>query len=97
MVGRSALTERSFKRRLEKATGYSPIAYVPQLRVEEAMCRLERTAAPIDEISWTVGYRDPAFFRRLLERGTGITPGAYRRKFRVPDFAETGRVDQTAW
>lgn len=48
--------------------------------------RLERTDAPIDEISWNVGYEDPAFFRRLFKRITGVTPKAYRRKFNLPDF-----------
>jgi AraC-like DNA-binding protein len=41
--------------------------------------------APVDEISWKVGYEDPAFFRRLFKRITGVTAGAYRRKFQIPD------------
>jgi AraC-like DNA-binding protein len=77
----------SFKRRFTKATGYSPIQYVQQLRIEDAKRRLERTDAPIDEIGWNVGYEEPAFFRRLFKRITRITPGAYRRKFRLPDFS----------
>jgi len=93
MVRRSGLAERSFKRRFTLATGFSPIAYVQQLRVEEAKRRLERTDLSIEQISWKVGYEDPAFFRRLFKRITHITPGAYRRKFRVPDFARA-RVDQ---
>jgi transcriptional regulator GlxA family with amidase domain len=87
MVRRSGLSERSFKRRFTKATGYPPIVYVQHLRVEGAKRRLERTDASIDEISWAVGYEDPAFFRRLFKRITRITPGAYRQKFRFPDFA----------
>jgi AraC-like DNA-binding protein len=63
------------------------MAYIQQLRVQEAKRRLERTEEAIDEISWKVGYEDPAFFRRLFKRLTGITPGAYRRKFRVPSVA----------
>jgi len=94
MVRRSGLAERSFKRRFKKATGYSPITYVQHLRVEEAKRRLERTDAPIDEITWNVGYEDPAFFRRLFKRITRITPGAYRRKFQLPDFASAGSLDQ---
>jgi transcriptional regulator GlxA family with amidase domain len=95
MVRRSGLAERSFKRRFKKATDYSPIAYVQHLRIEEAKRRLERTDTPIEEISWAVGYEDPAFFRRLFKRITRITPGAYRRKFRFPDFAGTGNRNQT--
>lgn len=83
-VKRSGLPERSFNRRFTHATGSSPLAYIQQLRVHEAKRRLERTEEPIDEISWTVGYEDPAFFRRLFKRLTGIAPGAYRRKFKVP-------------
>jgi AraC-like DNA-binding protein len=41
----------------------------------------------VDEISWQVGYEEPAFFRCLFKRLTGVTPGAYRRRFRIPDFA----------
>ncbi len=87
MVRRSALAARSFTRRFTRATGLSPIAYVQHLRVEEAKRRLERSDAPIEDVSWAVGYEDPAFFRRLFKRITGMTPGNYRRKFRVPDFA----------
>ncbi|GGX92005.1 AraC family transcriptional regulator [Litchfieldella qijiaojingensis] len=77
-------SERSFKRRFTKATGYTPIQYVQALRLNEAKRLLERTPHPIDEIAWEVGYEDPAFFRRLFKRQVGITPGAHRRKFNVP-------------
>jgi len=84
---RSTLAERTFKRRFVGATGLTPIDYVQRLRVEDAKRRLERTDAPVEEISWRVGYEDAAFFRRLFKRTTGLTPGAYRRRFRIPDFA----------
>jgi transcriptional regulator GlxA family with amidase domain len=61
---------------------------VQRLRVEEAKRRLERTDAPLDEISWQVGYEDPAFFRRLFKRLTGVTAGAYRRRFKMPKVAD---------
>jgi transcriptional regulator GlxA family with amidase domain len=81
----SGIPERSFKRRFKNVTGHAPIDYVQRLRVEEAKRRLERTQAPVDEISWNVGYEDPAFFRRLFKRITGVTAGAYRRKFHIPE------------
>ena len=92
LVERSGLPERTFKRRFTAATGHSPIAYVQHIRVEEAKRRLERTAEPVDSISYAVGYEDPASFRRLFKRITGITPGAYRRKLQLPAFARTGAV-----
>ncbi|MBR0663763.1 helix-turn-helix domain-containing protein [Roseomonas hellenica] len=87
MLRQTGLTERTFKRRFTGATGLSPIAYVQRLRVEDAKRRLERTEASVDEISWKVGYEEPAFFRRLFRRLTGLAPGAYRRRFRIPDYA----------
>ncbi len=94
MLRLSGLPERSLKRRFTRATGYSPLAYVQRLRVEEAKRRLERTDAPIDEISWAVGYEDPAFFRRLFKRLAGVTPSDYRRKFRLPDFVRAGQGER---
>lgn len=87
MIRRAGLAERTFKRRFTGATGLSPIAYVQRLRIEDAKRRLERTEAPVDEISWRVCYEEPAFFRRLFKRVTGLAPGAYRRRFRIPDYA----------
>ncbi len=91
MIRNAGLSERTFKRRFTGATGMSPIAYVQRLRIEEAKRRLERTEASVDEISWQVGYEEPAFFRRLFKRVTGLTPGSYRRRFRIPDYAQPRR------
>jgi transcriptional regulator GlxA family with amidase domain len=100
LVERSRLPERTFKRRFTAATGYAPIAYVQHVRVEEAKRMLERTSEPVDQISYAVGYEDPASFRRLFKRITGVTPGAYRRKLQLPAFARTahpaGREDSSA-
>ena len=89
MVERCGLPERTFKRRFARATGYSPIAYVQHVRVEEAKRRLERTREPVDAISYAVGYEDPASFRRLFKRITGVPPGVYRRKLQLPGYART--------
>lgn len=87
MAARSGLAERTFKRRFTEATGYSPIAYVQRIRVEEAKRRLERTEESVEAVSWHVGYEDSAFFRRLFKRTTGLSPGTYRRRYRVPPVA----------
>jgi transcriptional regulator GlxA family with amidase domain len=95
MVRRSGLPERSFKRRFTKATGYAPITYVQRLRVEEAKRRLERTRNSADDISWQVGYEDPAFFRRLFRRVTQLSPSAYRRKFSMPQIEPSAGARKT--
>jgi transcriptional regulator GlxA family with amidase domain len=87
MIKRSRLAERTFKRRFTKSTGMTPIEYVQHLRIEEAKRRLEGSDDSVDEISWQVGYEDPAFFRRLFKRTIGLPPGSYRKRFRIPEFA----------
>jgi transcriptional regulator GlxA family with amidase domain len=81
---RSGLPERTFARRFKHATGYTPIAYIQALRVEEAKQILETSNRPVEHVSAEVGYEDPASFRRLFHRLTGMTPVQYRRKFAVP-------------
>lgn len=90
MVRWSGLAPRTFKRRFTAATGHTPIAYVQRIRVEHAKRMLETSSESIEEISWAVGYEDPASFRRLFKRLTGLTPGAYRQRFRIPDIPGDG-------
>ncbi len=84
MVRWSGLAPRTFKRRFKLATNNTPIAYVQRIRVERAKRLLETSDEPIEEISWAVGYEDPASFRRLFKRLTGLAPGAYRQRFQIP-------------
>lgn len=81
MAARSGLNRRTLERRFRSATGYAPIAYVQQLRVQRARRLLERTAMPVEQVSFAVGYMNPAYFRRVFHRVTRLTPAAYRRKF----------------
>ncbi|HYG90750.1 MAG TPA: helix-turn-helix domain-containing protein [Azospirillum sp.] len=86
MVRMSGLPKRTFDRRFKAATGYSPLAYVQTLRVEEAKQILETGAMAVDAIGREVGYESAASFRRLFRRLAGMSPGDYRRKFRVPRY-----------
>jgi transcriptional regulator GlxA family with amidase domain len=90
LVSRSGLPKRTFDRRFRAATGYSPLAYIQALRIEEAKQALETTAVPVEAVGREVGYDDAASFRRLFRRLAGMPPGDYRRKFRVPGFADRG-------
>lgn len=80
-VKHCGIPERSLKRRFTAATGVTLIAYVQNLRIEEAKRMLESQATAVDEIAALVGYENPAFFRRLFRRCTGLTPSSYRRMF----------------
>lgn len=80
-VAHCRIPERSLKRRFTTATGTTLIAYVQNLRIEQAKRLLEQDGIAADDIAASIGYENPAFFRRLFKRCTGLTPGGYRRMF----------------
>src|SRR3546814_4280451 len=95
LVRRSGFPKRTFDRRFRAATGYSPLAYVQALRIEEAKQLLETGSAFVEAVACEVGYEDLASLRRLFRRQAGMTPGSYRRKFRLPGFvARVARADE---
>jgi transcriptional regulator GlxA family with amidase domain len=96
VVAASGTPERSLKRRFKTATGSTLIGYVQNLRVEEAKRLLESESMSSEEISASVGYVNPAFFRRLFKRSTGLTPGQYRQMFRPFANAADGATPREA-
>ncbi len=83
MAQRSGLNARTFARRFQGATGYTPMEYVQALRIEEAKQELEKDQRPIEEVAAMVGYEDDASFRRIFKRRVGLSPAAYRKKFQI--------------
>jgi transcriptional regulator GlxA family with amidase domain len=74
----AGLEERTFARRCERATGFSPVRLVQRLRVERAMELLETTRCSLEEIAHRVGYADPSTLRRLLRREAALSPREVR-------------------
>jgi transcriptional regulator GlxA family with amidase domain len=96
LVEKFGLPKRSFDRRFRAATGYSPLAYVQTLRIEEAKQLLETSSIAVEQVGREVGYEDAASFRRLFRRLSGLGPSDYRRKFQPPSIvqAQSTRVAQ---
>ena len=77
------LTERTFLRRFQRATGLTPTDYVQELRIGKARESLEFSVLPIKEVAWMVGYEDPGSFRKVFVRIMGLSPREYRRRFGI--------------
>lgn len=71
-------SSRTLARRLVAALGTSPIRFVQQLRVEQAITLLETSALSMDEIAARVGYEDANTLRRLVRRETRASPRELR-------------------
>ena len=79
----SGLTGRTFIRRFQQATGFSPSEYLQHLRIGKARELMELSNQSVDQIAWQVGYQDPGAFRRIFQKVMGLTPRDYRARFAV--------------
>lgn len=57
----------------------TPKALVAERLAREAGLGLERSTLTIEQLSYALGFRDPAHFSHFFKRMTGIAPGAFRR------------------
>ena len=83
MLARKAnMSERTFQRRFNKATGDTPVNFLQRVRIEAARDLLETGSRSFEEVTSMVGYEDPASFRRIFLRQTGLLPRDYQRLYR---------------
>ncbi|HMP09504.1 helix-turn-helix domain-containing protein [Hydrogenophaga sp.] len=75
------LSRRTFERRFRAATGYSPLAYLQEVRMQRARVLLESTPNSVESVAVTVGYSDLPHFRTLFNRMCGSTPSRYRELY----------------
>jgi len=81
IAGEVGISPRHFKRRFKQAVGETPLSYLQRVRVEAAKKKLERSNAPVSEITWQIGYADSSSFCRLFKKTTGLSPREYRDRF----------------
>lgn len=81
IAGEVGISPRHFKRRFKQAVGETPLSYLQRVRVEAAKKKLERSNAPVSEITWQIGYADSSSFCRLFKKTTGLSPREYRERF----------------
>lgn len=61
-------------------TGYSPLRYLTQLRIQEACRYLDSTDMKMNQISPLVGIEDPLYFSRLFAKTMKMSPSEYRAR-----------------
>ncbi|ESQ78246.1 transcriptional regulator FtrA [Asticcacaulis sp. YBE204] len=81
LARRAGMSERTFLRRFEEATGTTPAKWLMQVRLQIARDMLEATPEPIDSIALTCGFGSAANFRHHFRENLSTTPTAYRQTF----------------
>jgi transcriptional regulator GlxA family with amidase domain len=72
------VTEKTLTRRIQKATGLTPLTFIQRVRLRHAQTLLETTQLTIDEVATQVGYADSTALRRLIIKNMGCTPSQLR-------------------
>jgi AraC family transcriptional activator of pobA len=72
-----------------RGTGRTPLALIHDRIIGEAKLRLEQTELLVEQVAYSLGFREPAYFNRFFKRVTGQSPGAYRRTCRSARSAVT--------
>lgn len=61
-------------------TGYSPLNYFNQLRIQAACHHLDFTGLNIKQIAMMTGFEDQFYFSRLFSKTMGCSPTSYRKR-----------------
>lgn len=63
-----------------KKTGLTPIAYLRNIRIEQAKRLLLHSKLSMEEIASQTGFTDDAYFIKIFKRLVGQTPSSFRRE-----------------
>jgi AraC-like DNA-binding protein len=74
------LSRSQLYKKVMALTGSSPVDYIQELRIREAMHLLKSTALSVSEIAFRVGYNDSRYFSNRFKKFTNSTPGEFRNK-----------------
>ena len=80
MAARLGYTPTYFASLFSQRTGYAPIAYFNQLKVQEACALLDFTDMRVNQVCYKIGIADPYYFSRLFTKIMGMSPRAYKQQ-----------------
>ncbi|MCR8980830.1 AraC family transcriptional regulator [Brevibacillus laterosporus] len=81
-----AMSPKRFSYFFHKYTGFRPIDYVINYRMERASELLKTGNYPICDIAVSVGYANPLYFSRVFKKKFGVSPSAYTQKLDNPIY-----------
>jgi len=76
----SGYSSSHFSSLFHQKTGYSPLNYLSQLKIQEACHFLDFSDLKINQISMMVGFEDALYFSRIFTKTMGVSPTEYRCK-----------------
>ena len=74
-LGSTAFTEK-----VKAYSGFSPLNYLINIRIAEAMRQLRQTEKSLTDIALDTGFYSSQHFSTTFKKLTGYTPGHYRKR-----------------
>ncbi len=79
-AGQLAVTEARLNDICRRMANLSSKEVIHDRLLQEARRQLRFSAVPVNEISYQLGFADPAYFSRFFTRRTGTSPSQFRRQ-----------------
>ena len=69
----------SFRKVFKEYTGFAPLQYIQELKIQKSKELLTNTAIPVKEIAYLMGFENQEYFFTAFKKKTNITPLDHRR------------------
>jgi AraC-like DNA-binding protein len=80
MAALVGLGTTAFSEKVKRYTGFSPLNYLINIRISEAIRLLKRREVHVTEIALDVGFYSSQHFATTFKKLTGYTPSEFRKK-----------------
>lgn len=82
LADQALISSSHYSSLFKKKTGYPPLEYFNNIRIQKACQYLEFTTSNIKEVSYKLGFNDPYYFSRLFSNIMGLSPIEFRTRKR---------------
>lgn len=80
LADKMGLSRSQLLRKVKSTTGKSVNHFIREIRLEEALKRLENKELTASEVAYEVGFGSPSYFNKCFLDKYGITPGDYKKR-----------------
>lgn len=74
------MSERTFRRRVQKELGTSPVSLLLERRIERALWLLSSTSLNVSTIAHNCGFQSATYFSRVFKKKFNESPGDWRKR-----------------
>jgi AraC family transcriptional regulator, transcriptional activator of pobA len=94
-AGALGVTEDRLHAVCVRNAGHPPRSLVYDRMVQDACMRLQQMDVTVEQIAFSLGFKDPGYFNRFFKKHVGVPPGTYRRRAKPQHAGSTNSY--AAW